>query len=115
MKIKLGEKLGEGLGAAAPSEPEQKDKLFYPSLHITSKGGYGKKPKKGRATIEYEIVSETERDEGGKTTFSCQLDVHSIEFGKGGEASKTDRAGNEAMKEHFTEKAEEEEDEEPVY
>lgn len=112
MKIKLGEKIGEGLSAP---EPADKDKVFYPSLHIVSKGSYGKKPKKGRATIEYEIVSETERDGKDGKSHECTLEVHSIEFGKGGEAAKTDRAGNEAMKEHFTEKAEEEEDEEPAY
>lgn len=86
MKIKLGEKMGEGLTAAKPSE------VFYPTIRITKKPGGYSVGDEFSGSVSGTVKEVRVKDDG---THECTLELHEINMKSGGK--KEFKEGSEAF------------------
>jgi hypothetical protein len=75
-KLDLGRKLGD-MGCCSPSSAG--NTKYYPSIWIDDRDEPVDLPLRGKATVDYVVVSRTARERDGKTKYDASIEIRSID------------------------------------
>lgn len=95
MKIELGENMDE-MCAPAQSTSEKETKKWYPRLEVRTEEKLPDIPDEGTAIIHFIKVREAQEQKDDKKKYSCDLEVHAVEF-KGFKKKSTRMSDEEAV------------------